>query len=104
MTVWHPDFYQTEKAAEDMDRIRICLEKAEVLCRAYIITLSSNPAEQLDIYSLRMFLKSREYKSGEPCIVGVAATREEAVSLIETMAKDIYEKTGDCDFRKFFSA
>ncbi len=102
MLQWSSRLYVGVKAEAFKDQIRTVVEKGLAFPEAYLITLSANEAEQLDIIETKQLIFWKVHRT-LPKIVGIALTRKEALDVVLQMALDIYEETGDCDFRAYFS-
>ena len=67
----------------------------------FLITLSSNENEQLDIIRAAELKKHFVY---ERCglIVGMCTTRSESIKIVAGMANAVLAETGSCNIRKYF--
>lgn len=101
MIHWHDKIYLGEKIKSEYNKVRAALEAGKPPFGVYIITLSSNKHEQLDISRADMFLRSCKIFP-EPTVVGLAHGKDEAEEILALMAFDAYEKTGGANLRSFF--
>lgn len=83
-----------------LDKIKRKLEKKPLLCSEYLITFSSNPGEQLDIFQARQLAQSY-YLKYPVCVVGIASDYEEAVRLVETIVQECLQTRGDCSLKEY---
>lgn len=67
----------------------------------FLITLSANENEQLDIIRAGE-LKKKFVNDRCGLIVGMAVTKTESYELVARMANDVLAATGNCDIRKYF--
>ena len=67
----------------------------------YIITLPLCDHNQLEYYSTLM-LKQKIYDEKEIFVVGIADGYLDSMYLVKDIYKDIYEKTGSTDVRRYF--
>ena len=102
MIHWHDKIYLGENLKSEYKSVRKSLEAGKSPAGVYVIALSSNKHEQLDISRADMFLRSCRIFP-EPTVVGLAFGRDEAEELLAIMAFDAYEKTGGADLRGFFA-
>ena len=102
MARWHENLYIGENASLFEKEIRQVVDKGLAFPEAFLITLSANPAEQLDIISTSQLIAWKVHRT-LPTIVGIAVTRKEAFGLVRQMAEDVYRTTGDCNLRDYFS-
>lgn len=98
--IWYKHLYVGDMVRGRKDRIMSRIESDRSDGGHYLITLSENDHEQLDLIST-FFLTERK-RSSLPMIVGLAATKREAVGLVKKMTEDCYRETHDVDLRRFF--
>lgn len=101
MIIWHERLYLDKTLQVDAKEQMRRLSDGQGQRGLYLLTLAENPMEQLDLYSRRMFEKAAR-REDEITVVGMASSREAALELLQEMALDVYEKTGDCNLRKYF--
>ena len=78
------------------------IEKNPLLSSYYVIAISENPNNQLDIIQTRQLIQS--YYSRYPLkVVGVATDRDEAFEIIEKIAQECFRERGDCALREYLS-
>ena len=65
-----------------------------------VITLSQGKQNHLEYYS-SLLLKQHIFDNASLFIVGIANGYDGALSLIERIAEEAYEKTGEVNLRKF---
>lgn len=87
-------------AAEKLDKIKKRLEKKPLLANVYLITPARNPSDQLDLFDARQLVQPH-YKNEKFLILGIAASYEEALQLIEQITKECLEARGDCNLREY---
>ena len=101
MLTWHSHLYLDEEMkARGIDALRQCLDSGQPAENAYIITLASNPKDQLDIVHT-LFLRQNTLCRLLPPVVGVAATRKGAESLIISILEDTMRNTQTTDMRAY---
>lgn len=83
-----------------LDKIKTKLLKKPISCGAYVITLSKNVHDQLDIIQTRQ-LAQRFYQNYELRVVGIASNRDEAVELVEKMLQNCIKERGDCRVKEY---
>lgn len=101
MIRFYKEIYSDETTEPNISKISESILKKEHISSLYLIMLASNPCEQLDIYSYRMFKMALPHRK-DTFIVGIASSRKSAMELICKMALDCYEKYNNYDFRKMF--
>lgn len=102
MLKWHEDAYVGKSIAEEYENIKGDIENGNARPGIYIVSLSDNPVEQLDITPAFIYLMNIEYHK-EPVIVGIAGGKAEAEAMVAQMAADIYSETNKVDFRSYFA-
>lgn len=101
MIHWHSRIYLGEGLNEKYENICSDIESGKTYPDVYIISLSSNPAEQLDIYSSYMFVSDLKLYP-DRVVVGLANSKEEARELVAVMAYEALSFEGKVDFRSYF--
>lgn len=86
--------------AEKLDKLKKKLSKNPALVSVYVITLSKNPGNQLEIYDARQ-LAQFYYIKYPPCVVGIASGYQEALSVLERMVQECLGARGDCRLKEF---
>lgn len=79
------------------------LQKHARLPAAYVIVLSVNPSDQLEIVSTKE-LSGNYYRKRSPYVIGIAADYDEAVLLVQQIAEECFSKRGDCRLKEFLTA
>lgn len=98
---YRPDLYLGESIREKkLDKIKKKLENKPLLSGVFLIALSRNPSDQLEIYSAKQ-LAQKYYAKYPPYVVGIAGNYDEAVKMVERMAQECMEKRGDCALKEY---
>lgn len=98
---FYPKLYLSESISPDkLDKLKEKLIKKPLLSSLYVIVLSENPSDQLEIYAARLLAQSY-YKKYPPYIIGIAAGYDEAVSLIEKIVQECLKERGDCALKEY---
>lgn len=98
-----PDLYLGEGIdGKKLDKIKKKLENKPLLSGVFLVALSRNPSDQLEIYSARQ-LAQRYYTKYPPCVVGIAANYDEAVEMVKRIARECMEERGDCALKEYLS-
>lgn len=101
MAVWYDKLYIGENALPLCKEIRAGVEKGRYIPGIYLITLSSNDKEQLDIFDeIQLYMPALKRRL-QP-IIAIAAGKEEAMSLFCTIAGDVQRETGGLKIRQYF--
>ncbi len=80
--------------------IRRIRRRSAKLLDIYMIVLSNNPQEQLDIYNTGL-LQQDLIDLNKCTIIGVGFGRAETMKLIKTIVLDTYQKTGTGNIRNY---
>lgn len=83
-----------------LDKIKRNLEKRPLLSNVYLITLSQNKHNQLDIFQARQLVQ-RFYGTHPVQIVGIAKDYDDAIILVEKIVQQCMDKRGDCALKEF---
>lgn len=95
----YPRLYIGE-SVNNPDKLIHKLKKHAKLLDAYVITLSKNASDQLEIYKAG-YLSQKYYRENPPYIIGIAGNYEEAVGLIEQIAKEAYAAQGNLQLKEY---
>lgn len=98
---YHPDLYLGESiCVKKLDKLKRKLEKKPLLAGVFLLTLSRNPQDQLEIYEARQ-LAQRYYVKNPPHVIGIAADYGEAVGLVERLVQECLQERGDCALKEY---
>ena len=92
--------YFSEELRDKKARLIRRLTQNKVPHDIYIVTLSQGIQNHLEFFPGWM-LKQRIFKSENLFIVGVASDYNGALHLVEMIADEVYQKTGDADIRSY---
>ena len=95
----YPRLYVGE-SVNNPDKLIHKLQKHAKRVNAYVITLSKNPYDQLEIYQAG-YLSQKYYKENPPYIIGIASNYEEAVGIITRIAEASVLARGDCRLKEY---
>ena len=88
------------KTVNNPDKLIHKLTKHKKKVDAFVITLSKNPYDQLEIYQADC-LSQKYYKKNPPYIIGIASNYEEALEIITCIASDSVQTRGDCRLKEY---
>lgn len=98
---YHPRLYLGESINErKLEKIKRKLENKPLLSGIVLIAISRNASDQLEIYEARQLIQNY-YRNNPPYVVGIAGSREEAMDIVERLAKECVEKRGDCALKEY---
>lgn len=98
---YHPRLYLGESIkVKKLDKIKKKLENKPLFSHVFLISLSRNAFDQLEIYEAKQLSQSY-YRKNPPYIVGIAGDWREAVSLVEQIAKECLYARGDCALKEY---
>ncbi len=101
MLNWHRLIYIGDKVKDDYENIRAALDGGSYVSGVYMICLSENPIEQLDVINSFFYAANGKRYSGAT-VVGLARGYEEAQGLVANMARDVFSKTEAVGIRRYF--
>ncbi len=76
------------------------LEEKKLQMNIHIITLARNEKNQLEIYNSMIFLQP-DFPHDDFFVVGLAKGYEDAVEMVEEIAREVYNKTKGADIRSY---
>lgn len=98
---YHPRLYLGDGITEQqLDQIKERLARKPLRAGVYLIALSRNGIDQLDIYEGKT-LAWPYYRKHPPLIVGIALSQGDAVGLVEKIALECWNARGDCALREY---
>lgn len=101
---WFDRLYVGDGAEKTQDRIVRGIRKGKVQWNVYVLTMPSNPANQLDILSSNYLLQPYCKRQEDLTVVGIAKGREEAFFVLQQMVEDAMKEYGTPDLRRLFSS
>lgn len=98
---YHPRLYLGDSISKaKLDKIKKRLEKNPLLSNVFLITLSRNPSDQLEIIQAGQLVQG--YYSKYPVTVaGIASSYDEAVEMIGKIAQECLQIRGDCALKEY---
>lgn len=100
MLKWYNNLYVGNTAKKKQKSIIRKINNGSGQLGVYVVTLASNHANNLDVFSANHLLQSF-FRSTCPLIVGIAKGYHEAIELVQSITEEVYEKTGTADIRSF---
>lgn len=83
-----------------LDKIKKRLLYKPIWAGVFLITLSHNPSDQLDIFDCKQLIQ-HYYDQQKLYVVGIASGYEEALTLIEQITRDCLQTRRDCNLKEF---
>lgn len=99
--LFHNKLYVDDEISKQKKKIMRKLQHNKETFGVYVITLSMNPEDELDIYPSYV-LRQKEYINKDINVVGIAGDRERAMELLVKMTDDCFNEMGTISFRRFF--
>lgn len=98
---FHPRLYLGESMKDKkVDKIKKKLETRPLFSGVFVITLSRNSSDQLEIYDGKLLCQSY-YKKNPPYVIGLAGNWEEAIGLVERIVTECVSARGDCRLKEY---
>ncbi len=99
--IWDREFYAGESIARKKRKIKwkICHNAGQL--DIYVITLSSNPQNLLDIIPSWEIMQ-KYYPQADLLVVGIDKGYDNALELAGRIVMDVYDRTGDFHVRDYF--
>lgn len=98
---YHRDLYLGESINEQkLDKIKKKLENKPLLSGVFLITLSKNPSDQLEIYDAKQLVQ-KYYEKNPPYVVGLAGSYDEALIMLEQLVRECMNERGDCALKEY---
>lgn len=100
MLNWYKRLYVGDNAKKKKRQLIRKINLGAGVFDVYLITLASNPRDQLDIFSANE-LKQKARRRTCPMIVGLCCGYEEAVDMVQRLVEETYGQTGTAHVRKW---
>ncbi len=97
---YYYDLYISDELQEKKDRILSKLEENQVQLNIYLIVLTSDGKNQLEVFDSIM-LKQEYFQNRVFMVVGIAAGYQEALELVRTITDEVFCNQEDVDIRKY---
>lgn len=99
--VWLDDLFVGESiSSRRQKKIIRKVKKRSVFNAAYLLTLSSNPDNLIDIIHTQV-VRQRNYPKKDMVVIGLAGNYEEAMQLAGEILSGLYAAQGDFRLREF---
>jgi hypothetical protein len=98
---WYKPLYIGERACKQKRRMIHAIKYKKWTPTAYVITLSRNGKDLLDIYPSYVLLQ-KQFPREDLYVVGLAADKEEAFQVVIQIVDDVYQTTGALEIRSWF--
>ena len=100
MLKWQEDYYVAE-GIKDAEKTKKRIDAGKVALGVYLVTLSENPGNLLEIIPSYMLIQ-KSYYAKCPEIIGMAKGKDEATDLAVDIVKNIYGETGAFQVKEYF--
>ena len=100
MLKWREDYYVGE-GIKDAKKTKKRIDTGRIAVGVYLITLSENPGNLLEIIPSYMLIQ-KSYYIRCPEIIGIAKGKDEAIDLAVDIVKNIYGETGAFQVKDYF--
>ncbi len=98
---YHPKMYLGESIhVKKLDKIKKRLENKPLLSSVFLVAVSRNPNDLLEIYEAKQ-LSQRYYQQNPPYVVGIAGSWTEAVELVKKIVEECLFARGDCALKEY---
>lgn len=92
--------YVSESIEKKAEKIKTKLQKGKLPFNVYLIVLIEEGENQLEFYSTAL-LYQQIFKKEDLFVVGIAESQIDAIYLVDEIAREVYENTGDLDIRSY---
>ena len=100
--IWYDDLFVGQSISQRRKkRIIRKVKRRSILGAEYLLTLSANPEDLIDIIDTRV-VRQRYYPTKDLVVIGLAGDQEEAMMLAGEIISGIYAVQGDFALREFF--
>lgn len=87
------DGYRIGEGVKKAEKVKNRLDSGKFVHGIYLLTLSENPANIMDVIPAAMLVQKSFYRIC-PLIIGMAGDKEEALEMVRDLVDEVYRKTG----------
>lgn len=99
--IYHHDLRLGEGLSnKDISEIKEKLRLNPIEANLFLITISSNSDEQLDIYDAK-YLVQKYYQKNPPYVIGITKEKGHAFSIVEELMQECVEKRSDANLKAY---
>ena len=99
--IWYKEFYAGESIGDKKEKVKWKILHNAGQLDIYVIALSSNPANLLDIISAKELMQ-KSYPKQDMLVIGVDKGYDNALELAGKIILEVFQKTGSLDVRDYF--
>lgn len=103
MIHWYKNLYVGKTVKKKEKKIRRDIEQGRPAAGVYLITRAANGQNELELIPAG-YLAQEPLRRSCPEIIGIAGSRQEAVSFIVRLADEAYRKAGCRSIREYLEA
>lgn len=96
------ELYLSDDVRKYVRKIKRRLNRRKTDVGHYLITLASNPNDQIDIVPTTVWTTLGHFRP-LPKVLGIAGSEDGALELIRVMTEECFRETGDADLKTYFS-
>lgn len=85
---------------EDIPKIKEDLSVNPIKANLFLITVSANRDEQLDIYDAK-YLVQKYYRKNPPYVIGIAKEKGHAYAIVEDLMRECVEKYNHANLKAY---
>ena len=102
MLKWYEGYY-IEEGIKNPDRIRESIDRRKPEPGIYLLTLSDNPDNLMEIVPAMLLVQKNLYRLC-PRIIGMARSKDSAVQLAQSVIEQTYQATGNFNVEEFLNS
>lgn len=100
---YYSNLYVSDSLKKKKDKVIRRLERRKIQPDLHVILLPGCDHNQLEIVNA-MYLLQPGYPREDRLVVGIAKGWDDAVELVETISREVYEATGNLQLRDYIQA
>ena len=100
MITFSDRIYCDNISEKKIDLIKLGIKQGRGRLKLFLIALSNNDSDQLDIFH-NSLLKQRLFRKLDLRIVGFADSKDEAIGIVQNMLDETIEQTGTCNIKAY---
>lgn len=97
---FYRDLYLSENLRKKKDKIIKKMEQGKFPLKLYVLAMPSDGENPLEYYRTAL-MRQGIFPHDDMLVVGIASCEEDAMYMVEEIAEEVYQETGDVDIRRY---
>lgn len=99
---FYRELYLSDNLERKKEKIIRKMERGKFPLRLYVLVMPPDGPNPLEYYSTAL-MRQGLFLNDDILVVGIASCEEDAMDMVEEIAKEVYLRTGDVDIRGYLT-